>query len=225
MWLIRRIFTTTIYSYAIAMILTVAAQAVLHKYWKSIAQTFSEGDKYWFTVRRNNKMGLSNVTMLTDTQYAFSLILSEAVKLNKKNGGGWLVSSSKDIWEKLLRGVEVQDDLLVDGLDLAEVSTSKVQVSNFVEVAKGSKGDGTRKPLLLVRLRQRVKGETVVPSKQLSYSVQPPANQGIRQQQKGLSNDIASLFRETWIELKDNAEEIKGQEMEVHYHQQGARSI
>ena len=44
---------------------------------------------------RNNKMGLSNVTMFTDTQYAFSLIVSEAVILRKKNGGGWLVSSSK----------------------------------------------------------------------------------------------------------------------------------
>ena len=158
------------------MILTAAAQSVLQKYWKSIAQTFSEGNEYWFTVRGNNKMGLSNVTMLTDTQYAFSLILSEAVILKKKNGGGWLVSSSNDIWEKLLQRVEVEDNLLVNGLDLAEVLSSKVHVSNFVEVAKGSKGDGARKTLLLVRLGQQVKGEYVVPLKQFSYYVQPPAN-------------------------------------------------
>ena len=108
------------------MILTAAAQAVLHKYWKSIAQTFPEGEEYWFTVRGNKKMGLGNVTMLTDIQYAFSLLISEAVELRKKNGGGWLVSSSKGIWEKLLRGVEVEDNLLVNGLDLAEVLNSKV---------------------------------------------------------------------------------------------------
>ena len=70
------------------MILTAAAQAVLHKCWKSIAQTFPEGKEYRFTVRENNKMGLSNVTMLTDIQYAFSLIVSVAVRLRKKNGGG-----------------------------------------------------------------------------------------------------------------------------------------
>ena len=181
---IQRIFTTTIYSYAIAMILTVTAQAVLHKYWKYIAQTFPESKEYWFTVRGKNKRGLSNVTMLTYTQYAFSLIVSEAVILRKKNGGGRLVSSSKGIWEKLLQGVEVEDNLLVNGLDLAEVSNSKVHVLKFVEVPKGSKGDGVRKQLLLVRLGQQVKGKAVVPSKQFLYYVQPPANRGIRQQQK-----------------------------------------
>ena len=61
---------------------------MLNKYWKSIAQTFPEGKEYRFTVRENNKMGLSNVTMLTDIQYAFSLIVSVAVRLRKKNGGG-----------------------------------------------------------------------------------------------------------------------------------------
>ena len=56
---------------------------MLHKYWKFIAQTFPEGKEYWLTVRGNNKPGLSNVTMLTATQYAFSLIVSEAVILRK----------------------------------------------------------------------------------------------------------------------------------------------
>ena len=122
--------------------------------------------------------------------------------MKKKNGGGWLVSSSKGIWEKLLQGVEVEDNLLVNGLDLAEVSNSVVHVSKFVEVPKESKGDDARKLLLLVRLGQRVK-VAVFPSKKFSYYVQPPANRGLRQQQKGLSNDIASLFRETWIKLED----------------------
>ena len=71
-------------------------------------------------------MRLSNVTMLTNTQYAFSLIVSEVVILRKKYGGGWLVYSSKGIWEKLVRGVEVEDNLLVNGLYLAEVLNSKV---------------------------------------------------------------------------------------------------
>ena len=168
---IRRIFTTTIYSYAITMILTAAAQAVLHKYWESIAQAFSEGNEYWFTVRGNNKMGLSNVTMLTDTKYAFNLIVSEAVKLKQKNGDRWLISSSKDSWDKLLQGVEVEDNFLVNELDLAKVSNSVVHVLKFVEVPRGIKDDGTRKPLLLGWLGQRVKGKTMVPSKQFSYYV------------------------------------------------------
>ena len=50
---------------------------------------FPEGKEYWFTVRGNTDMGLGNVTMLTDTQNAFSLIVSEAVILKKENGGGW----------------------------------------------------------------------------------------------------------------------------------------
>ena len=65
-----------------------------------------------------------------------------------------------------MRGVEVEDNLLVNGLDLAEVWNSVVHVSKFVEVPKGSKGDGTRKTLLFVRLGQRVKGEAAVPLNQ-----------------------------------------------------------
>ena len=56
--------------------------------------------------------------------------------------------------------------LLVNGLGLVEVSNNVVRVLKFVEIPKGSKGDGTRKPLPLVRLGQQVKGEAAIPSKQ-----------------------------------------------------------
>ena len=93
-------------------------------------------------------MALLNVAMLTDTQHAFSLILSEAVVLKRKRGGECWVSSSKYNWEILLWGVEVGDKWLVDELDLVEVSNNVVYVLKFIKVAKRSIGHGTRKPLL-----------------------------------------------------------------------------
>ena len=90
-------------------------------------------------------MSLSNLTMLTDTHFAFGLLISGVANVKRKGEGGWQVTSSKNKWEELLRGVEVEDNILQDGLDLAEVSSSVVHTSKFVKLSEGAEGWGKKK--------------------------------------------------------------------------------
>ena len=205
MMYIRRLLLTSLYISAIAMFYSISARASLHKFLKSIAEIIPQGHEYCFTVRGNNAMSLSNLTMLTDTHFAFGLLISGVANVKRKGEGGWQVTSSKNKWEKLLRGVEVEDNILQDGLDLAEVSKSGVRTSKFVKVSEGSGKQGKKSHLLTVRLGQRVKGEAVVASKQFLHDVQPPANRGMRQQQRDLSNEIATMYKETYIEIEEDA--------------------
>ena len=153
--------------------------------------------------------------MLTDTHFAFGLLISGVANVKRKGEGGWQVTSSKDKWEKLLRGVEVEDNILQDGLDLAEVSRSGVHTSKFVKVSEGAGKQGKVSQLLTVRLGQRVKGEAVVASLQFLHDVQPPANRGMRQQQRDLSNKIATMYKETYIEIEEDAGKLNELEEQI----------
>ena len=153
--------------------------------------------------------------MLTDTHFAFGLLISGVANVKRKGEGGWQVTSSKGNWEKLLRGVEVEDNILQDGLDLAEVSRSGVHTSKFVKVSEGAGKQGKVSHLLTVRLGQRVKGEAVVASKQFLHDVQPPANRGMRHQQRDLSNEIATMYKETYIEIEEDAGKLNELEEQI----------
>ena len=48
-----------------------------------------------FTVRGNNVMSLSNLTMPTDEYFAFGLLISRVLKLRKRSQGGWHVEEAR----------------------------------------------------------------------------------------------------------------------------------
>ena len=90
---------------------------------------------------------------------------------------------------------------------MAEVTNSVDHVSKFVEVSKGSKGDGTRKPLLLVRLGQQVKGEAMVPSKESHTTFSHQPIKGSAQHVKEVEAKIKALDDEL-DEMKTTVDEL-----------------
>ena len=70
------------------MLCSFDARQALYKYFKSIAQIKPEGHEYCLTVRGNNAMPLSNLTMPTDEYFAIGLLLSGVLELRKRSQGG-----------------------------------------------------------------------------------------------------------------------------------------
>ena len=76
-----RVFATSFCIYLDPMLCSIDARRSLYKYFKSIAQIKPEGHEYCLTVRGNNAMSLSNLTMHTDKYFAIGLLLSGVLEL------------------------------------------------------------------------------------------------------------------------------------------------
>ena len=95
MMYLRPVFVTSLCIYVITMSYSIGARQALCKFFKSIAQIIPEGHEYCFTVRGNNAMSLSNLTMPTDEYFAFGLLISGVLKLRKRSQGGWHVEEAR----------------------------------------------------------------------------------------------------------------------------------
>ena len=66
---LRRVFVTSLCIYVITMSYSIGARQALCKFFKSFAQIKPEGHEYCLTVRGNNAMSLSNLTIPTDEYF------------------------------------------------------------------------------------------------------------------------------------------------------------
>ena len=123
-------------------------------------------EAYWFTIRGNNEMSLSSLTMLTEERYAALLLAGKLVTIRGKGKGLQVMSSKYTHWDTLVEGAGLTSK--DGGLDIAEVTQSRVRLDAFKRRKKGIKLSGIRKDLLQIRIGKYPEGTTTKASLQLT---------------------------------------------------------
>ena len=101
-------------------------------------------EAFHFTVRGNNEMSLSTLTMLTREIFAATLIVGGFVKFKRWSGELRVSTSKFIIWDEWLLEHELS---YLDGYrkDVAEMSHNKVSISTFKHCKPGVALSGIRK--------------------------------------------------------------------------------
>lgn len=190
------------------------ARNALHLFVAETALAIHEGGEYNYTVRGTNERSLMSLTMLTEEEYAFGLLLSGVVTVKKGKDGPYVISS-KIMWEGLLRGLETDDNLLKgEGWNLAEVHSSRIKLSKFKRVTEMEEKD-TLPSVLTVRIGRPPDGEALVASAQLTFDVKPPTNRGLRRMQRELCATLNRLYKDTLVDLEDNEDGLRKLEAQI----------
>ena len=171
------------------------------------------GDVYWFTVRGNNELALSTLTMVPEEHYAALLLAAELVTLNRVSGGGYMIKSTKEgHWDPLIdEGGLSNKNKVSQGY--SEITKSTVYLDCFKRRKKNSpidkEGKGKRKPMVQIRIGQyEEEGETIKASLQLKDGVEPPSLRNLREIQTQFFIDIKPLLKATRIEQRDRVKAV-----------------
>ena len=169
------------------------------------------GEAYWFTVRGNNEMGLSTLTMLPQEHYAALLLAAELVTLRGGGSKGYTIASTKEShWDPLIDEGKLSNKNEVSK-GYAEITKSTVYLDCFKRRKKNSPIDkkGKRKPMVQIRIGQyEEEGETKKASLQLRDGVEPPSLRNLRDLQNQLLIDVNPLVKAMRIEETERVEAV-----------------